>query len=269
MKPLTIIGMLLFAMLPTAPAADNPFAKPAKELVRPDREILRLPGSVTHKVIDEARHQYTVSGLYMGAASEEEDPEVVSEGYIFLIPDALDLVVDFEARKATFTTSRKLTYSELAYAMDEMAGLGGDFPYWVELEARDLEPTEDYARLGYTVEFVEQPPALRLPGFPALGDEVSRLPLGIGGRELGSLLVVPATSYGMSYSRFSLRVLDPDGKVIWKDEDTAYGTTTIVLSHATEFGIQDIWLIRGAGSETKTFRIRGHLLQEQAHKGEP
>jgi hypothetical protein len=263
MKPLTIIGMLLFAMLPTAPAEDDPFAESDGEAVRPERRILKLPGGVTHKVIEGTRHQYTVSDIYMGAASEEKDPEDASATYSFLIPDVLDLDLDFKAKKATFTTSRKLTLSELAYAIDDMAKLGGDIPFWAELEARDLETTKDFARISCTVEPTEQEIPPDLAGFWVPKDKVFQIPLSFGGPDLGSLLVVPTTAFCMCHSRFSLRVLDPEGKLIWKEEGTAYAGVKIALSNANEFGMHKIWLTRDDHGVSKRFLISGHFLQEQ------
>jgi len=263
MKSLTIIGMLLFAVLPTAPAEDDPFAESDGEVVRPIRTILKLPSAVTHKVIDATRHRYTISDIYMGSASKEEDPKEASSTYSFLIPDVLDLDFDFKTKKATFSTSRKLSLSELAYAIDDMAELGGDIPFWVELETRDLENTKEFARIRYTVTPTEQEPPSELAGFWVPKDKMFQIPLSFGGPDLGSLLIVPTTASCMCHSRFSLRILDPEGKVIWKEEGTAYAGVKIALSNANEFGMHKIWLTRDDHGVSKRFLISGHFLQKQ------
>jgi hypothetical protein len=262
MNPLTVIWMLSFALLPTAPAEVDPFAESDVEVVRPERAILKLPGGVSHKMIHETRHQYTVSDIYMGLASKKKDPKEALSTYSFLIPDVLDLDIDFKAKRVTFTTSRKLALSELAYAIDDMAEIGGDIPFWVELEARDLETSKDYARISYTVNPTDQEPPSEHAGFWVPKDRVFQIPLSFGSPELGSLLVVPKTAFCMCHSRFSLRVLDPEGKWIWKDEDTAYGGVKIALSNANEFGMHEIWLTRDDHGQSKVFLIRGSFIQK-------
>jgi len=272
MKPLTSIVMLLFAMLPTATAEEDPFAKADPEVVRPERTILKLPRAVTHKMIDATRHQYSISDIYRGYAVKDENPKEASSSYSFLIPDVLDFDLDLKAKKATFYTSRELSLSELAYAIDDMAGLSGDIPFWAELVARDLESTKEYARISYKVVPTDQEPPSELAGFWVPKDKAFQIPLSFGGPDLGSLLVVPTTAYCMCHSRFSLRILDPEGKVIWREEDTAYAGVKIALSNANEFGMHKIWLTRDDHGESKRFLINGHFLQEQeieAGTGQP
>jgi hypothetical protein len=260
-KSLYIIGFLLFAMLPVASAEEDPFAASTGEEVRPKRIVLKLPKAVSYRQIDSQIHEYTISGIYSASANKEERRDVASI-YKTLIPDSLDLDLNFEARSATFSTSGKLTLSELAYAIDDMAKLGGDIPFWVELEARDLEATKDYTRISYTVEPTEQEPPSELAGFWVPKDKEFKIPLSLGGSELGSLLIVPTTASCMCHSRFSLRVLDPEGKVIWKEEGTAYAGVKIALSNANEFGMHKIWLTRDDHGVSKRFVISARFLQE-------
>jgi hypothetical protein len=254
--------MLLFAMLPIASAEEDPFAESAGEEVRPERTILKLPKAVSHRQIDPSKHEYTISDIYSASENNDELKDVALT-YKALIPDSLDLDLDFKAGRATFSTSRKLTLSELAYAIDDMAELGGDIPYWVELEARELETTKDYARISYKVELTEQEPPSGLAWFWVPKDKLFQIPLSFGGPDLGSLLVVPTTAFCMCHSRFSLRVLDPEGKLIWKEEGTAYAGVKIALGNANEFGMHKIWLTRDDHGVSKRFLISGHLLQEQ------
>lgn len=263
MKYLAIIGMLLFAVLPTATAEEDPFAEAGSEAVRPERAILKLPRAVAHREIDATRHQYSITDIYKGYASKHEDPKEASSSYSFLIPDVLEFDLDLKAKKAIFFTSRALSLSELAYAIDDMAALGGDIPFWAELEARDLESTKGYARIRYVVVPTDEEPPAELAGFWMPKDKAFQIPLSFGGPDLGSLLVVPTTAFCMCHSRFSLRVLDPEGKLIWKEEGTAYAGVKIALSNANEFGMHKIWLTRDDHGVSKRFLISGHFLQEQ------
>lgn len=94
-------------------------------------------------------------------------------------------------------------------------------------------------------------------------DRSFQIPLDFEGPELGSLLVVPTTAFCMCHSRYSLRVLDPESKLIWRDDETAYGKVNIALSNANEFGLHKIWLIRDDHDVSKTFLISRNALQEQ------
>jgi hypothetical protein len=262
MKFLAVIGILFFAILPRLPAEDDPFAKSDAEVVRPERTILKLPSAVTHKRVDAAKHQYVVTGIYMGAASKEKDPKEGSSIYKASIPDVLDIDLNFETRKATFFTSRELSLSELAYAIDEMARLGGDIPFWAELDARDLQDSKNLTRIRYEIEDTKKEPPPKLAWFLVPDDRPFQIPLSLGGFEQGSLLVVPSTAQCMCHSRFTLRILDPEGKVIWKQEDAAFGGIRIALSSDDELGMHKIWMRRSDHGTNKNFIIRGHATQE-------
>jgi hypothetical protein len=262
MKTPAIIGMLLFATLPTAPAEEDPFGESVGEAARPERSIAKLPSAVTHQMIDANRHQYTISDIYMGAASKEEDPKEASSTYKALIPDVLDIELDFKTKKATFSTSRELSWSELAYAVDDVAELGGDFPYWAELDARDLEDTKEFARVRYEIEEVKKDPPAELAWFWIPDDQKFQIPLSLGGFGQGSLLIVPATAQCMCHSRFTLRILDPNGRVIWKQTDAAYGGIRIALSSDDELGMHKIWMRRSDHGTNAGFIIKGQANQE-------
>ena len=262
MTPLTIIGMLLLAVLPTVSAENDPSAKSAGVEVRPPRTILKLPKAVSHRMIDATKHEYTISGIYSASAKNDELKDIAST-YKILVPDSLEFDLDFKTRKAIFSTSRELTMSELAYAIDEMADLGGDIPFWVELEARDLENTKDFSHIRYTIKATAEDAPAELAWFWVPKDRAFQMPLSLGGAELGSLLIVPTTAYCMCHSKYNLRILDPEGKLIWKEEDTAYAGVRIALSHANEFGMHKIWLTRDDHGASKTFLISGHFLQEK------
>ncbi|RYG93526.1 MAG: hypothetical protein EON58_18145 [Alphaproteobacteria bacterium] len=254
--------MLLLAILPKVAAEDDLFAKSVDEEVRPERKILKIPKAVDHKMVDASKHEYTISGIYAVSAKNSELKKNVASTYQVFIPDSLGLKLDFKERKAKFSTSRELSTSELAYAIDDMAKLGGDIPYWVELEARDLELAKDYAHIRYTVDATAEEAPSELAWFWLPKDRVFQVPLSIGGSRLGSLLVVPSTAFCMCHSRFNLRILDPEGKLIWKEEDTAYATVGIALSKVNEFGMHKIWLTRDDHGKARKFLISGSFIKK-------
>jgi len=67
----------------------------------------------------------------------------------------------------------------------------------------------------------------------------------------------------MCHSRFNLRILDPEGKLIWKDEASAYASVKIALSNAKDSGMHMIWMNREDHGKSKKFLISGHLVKEQ------
>ncbi|WP_341405386.1 hypothetical protein [Luteolibacter soli] len=263
-----VIGRVLACalMLAGIPGVDaegegDPFAEAgAKEEVRPVRVIAKLPGAVTHRAIAEGKHEYGIAGIY-AASVRNGMAEKVEGMYEVLIPDAVEMRVDFKERRATFVTSRELSLSELAYAVDDMAKMGGDIPYWAELEARDLKGSEDFKQLTYVVEATSGEAPAGLAWFAVPRDEEFRMPLGFGGPSVGSVVVTPATAYCMCHSQFHLRILDPKGKVIWEDEGTAYGSVRIALAEEKDpeaaAPLHEIRLVRDDHGETKSFVIRG------------
>jgi len=262
MKLQTYIALILLVCLPIAGAEADPFAETDTEQVRQERAILKLPKAVTHRVIGQSKHEYTISGIY-AASAENDGLKDIASTYKIFIPDSLDLNLDFKARKAIFSTSRELSLSELAYAIDDMAELGGDIPFWVELEARDVEDTKEFARIRYEIVATDEdiPPDLAWFWMPK--DRAFQVPLSLGGSGVGSLFIVPSTSFCMCHSRFNLRILDPGGRLIWKDEDTGYAGVRIALSNANELGMHKIWLFRDDHGESKKFLIRGRYVEDQ------
>jgi hypothetical protein len=274
MKTLLAIGsfllptLLLVANEANPFAEENPFAKARLAPERPERMILKLPKSITHRELKASMHEYTISGIYRGAAAKSMDPKESASNTKIMIPDALDLDFDFKLGKATFSTTRKLSLSELAYAIDDMAELGGDIPYWAELEARDLQRTKQFARLRYTIKATDEIPPDDLAWFWIPRDREFRMPLITTASDLGNLLVLPSTAYCMCHSRFSLRILDSEGEVIWEDQDTAYAWVKIAIANdPDEPGTHKIWLTRDDHGESAQFLIRGHFLH--LHEIEP
>jgi hypothetical protein len=228
---------------------------------RPERVIERLPKSISYRQVEDGQHVYVISGIY--ATSPKQDIEDL--GSLLgnpLIPDCLTCTFDFKKLTCTFTTSRKLTYSELAYALDDIAELGGDMPYWAEVEARDLEDTKEFKRIRYEIEEVKKEPPAGLAWFWIQDDQKFQIPLSLGGFDQGSLLVVPSTALCMCHSRFIMRILDPKGMVIWKQTDAAYGSVRIALSSDEELGMHKVWLHRSDHGANTTFVITGSRIQE-------
>lgn len=135
-------------------------------------------------------------------------------------------------------------------------------PFWAELEARDLEVSKDAPIIRYGVEATSQEAPPELAWFDMPTDRAFQIPLSFGGSRLGSFLVVPSTAFCMCHSRFTLRILDPKGKVIWKEEKTAYAGVKIALGNADEFGMHKIWLTRDDHGESKQLLITGSYMGE-------
>lgn len=233
----------------------DPF-EAAPDPPRPERVIERLPKSISHREIEDGQHEYVISGIYATSPKHDiEDPgALLGEP---LIPDCLTCTFDFKKLTCTFTTSRKLTYSELAYALDDIAELGGDMPYWVELEARDIMPSELAGRLEYTTSTVTIDAPTGLAWFWAPDDKPLRIPLSYGGPNLGTLLIVPSTAHCMAHSRYVLRVLDGNGLLVWTDEKTLFAGVKIALSDIDKDSMHEIWIYRDDHGKEERFQITG------------
>lgn len=262
MKSWVFIGMLFLAVPSAAFAVDDPFSKSTGAEKRVERKILKLPKAVSHRMIDGSKHEYAISGIY-SASAKNDVIEDIGLSYKILIPDSLEFALDLQASKVTFSTSRELSLSELAYAIDDMASLGGDIPFWIELEARDIEESKEFAGLRYTMKATTESAPPELAWFWVPMDRAFQVPLSIGASEHGSLLIVPSTAFCMCHSRWSLRVLDPKGKLIWKEEDTAFAAIRVALSKGDESGMHRIWLHRNDHGKVANFLISGEFTKKQ------
>lgn len=256
MKALIMIGLLAVVHPSAMVAADDPFAVPATEPPRPERLILKLPAAVMHRKTEGGQHEYRISGIYSASAKEEE-PKNVASTYKAYVPQCLGFDLDFKLLTATFSTSRELSLSELAYATDDLAEFGGDLPYWCELEARDILPSELAGSLQYSTSTVTIDAPSGLAWFSMPDDQPLRIPLGFGGPDLGTLLIVPSTAHCMAHSRYVLRVLDGKGLLIWTDEKTLFAGVKIATSDVDKDSIHEIWIYRDDHGEEARFQIKG------------
>ena len=249
---LVLVGISVIGWLLAGPAAGQGDA--SGEEVRRERKITVMPKSVTYKKAAEDKHLYTVAGIYQTSVEQKLELPDVRSNYRFLMPECTGVELDFANRRCVFTTSRALALPELADAMDEMAELGGDLPYWAELEARDL-PEGGVLPLPYTLSATNAAPPAGLAWLHANDDREFRMPIGQVG-DHGTLLIVPSTAFCMCHSRYVIRILDPEGKVAWKDTVTAFAGVRIALADAEGFGRHEIWLKRDNHGEKEKFLIR-------------
>ena len=247
-----------------AHAEEDPFADPAPAPPRPERKISSLPKSVTYEAKD-GSHIYTISGIYVTSPEHEiDDPGSLSEAFI---PDCEDCTFDFRKRTCTITTSRKLTFSELAYAIDDIAGMCGDLPYWFELEARDLPASEEFAGVRFAVEAVEGAHPKRLGWFWLPDDKPFEIPFAFGPNQTMKVLIVPTTAFCMCHSRYCIRILDESGKLVWQDNNTAYAGISVAVTDQDEDFVHELLIRRHDHGKDARFRIK--LSSEQDGADQP
>ncbi len=244
MKKTISILATVTALLACAAVAgeDDPFADPPSEPPRPEREIAKLPKAVTYRHEGQDRQVYVISGIY--PSPKDQEIENLDSLYQALIPDCTSLQLNFSTNTCTFVTSRSLSFSELAYAIDDLAKYGGNLPYWAELEARDLPVAESIHADRYKI---AKTMADRLPPSPAWYSIPKHsgfsAPLGMG-RDIGKLLVVPTTAFCMCHSRYCIRILDAEGQVIWKDETSAYGSVRVSIADIDDDTMHEVFIER-------------------------
>ena len=207
--PLIALASILFAA--SVSAEQDPFTTPTRgevkktsiEPPRPERNIARIPRAITYSKNKNGQNVYKLTGLY--SHSDEKNDASHAAYYKMLIPKCTGISMDRALGTCIITTSRKLSNSELAYAIDDMAESGDEIPYWRELEARDIPKSKAFSKTTYTIAPYQRglPPDLAWFG---VDDTMTPVPLGLRS-EVGSLLIVPTTAYCMDYSRFALRVL--------------------------------------------------------------
>ncbi|MCP5531775.1 MAG: hypothetical protein H7A48_01230 [Akkermansiaceae bacterium] len=255
-----------FAMLAAsfAHAEDDPFADPAPDLPRPERKISSLPKSIAHEARD-GMHVYTISEIYATSPEHEiDDPGSLSEAFI---PDCEDCTFDFKKRTCTITTSRELTFSELAYAIDDIAGMGGDMPYWAELAARDLPETEEFSELDFVAEEFGGDFPERLAWFSLPDDQPFEIPFPITQIDHFKVLIVPTTAFCMCHSRYCVRILDPAGKLVWKDSSTAFAGMSVAIAVSDNGVGPELLMRRDDHGEEASFVVK--IKSEQGGAEQP
>lgn len=238
MKTALIAALWLVALLHVG-AQEDPFADSPSDPPRPEREIVTIPKAISYESVD-GSHVYTIKGIYVTSPKHNiDDPGSLVEAFI---PDCENCTFDFAKRICTIRTKRKLTNSELAYAIDDIARMGGDMPYWAELDARDM-PDADVADLDFVIEEFKGEFPKKVAWFWLSGDQPFETPFGITSLYHYKVRIVPMTAYCMCHSRYCIRVLDTEGKVIWIDSKTAYAAVSVALSEADD-GLGHELLIR-------------------------
>lgn len=223
---------------------DDPFAEgfvPEPEPPRPERLINRVPASIVGKAGKDGGWSYTIAGFYSGEITEE-DAEDLASTYSAFIPDSTGVRIDVQQRTCTIETSRELTKSELAYAVDDLAYQGGGMPSWLELEARDLPKSEFFDKKHFALE--------KFPGdFPnglawnALrSDEPFSVPFELRQFAGGELLINPTTAYCICHSRFAIRVRSRESGVIWHDDAALFGAIRVATTDLNSDGAHEVLL---------------------------
>ncbi|QJE95007.1 hypothetical protein [Luteolibacter luteus] len=220
-------------------------------------ENIKLPsGIATHH--EDGKFTYVISGIIKH--TPELELKESQKAHQILVPDCEHLSLNRAARKCSFTTTRELPWEELAATIDEMARKGGEIPYWSELEARDL-PTSEKTDLVYKISrHSAEPPEgaewITIPKAEGFDTEIS-LPANIKGR----ILIVPSTAMCMCHSRYSFRILDQEGKVVWRDDREAYGSIQVAVTDIDRDGTEEILLERDDHGKGGRFLIQ--LKQEK------
>jgi hypothetical protein len=122
---------------------------------------------------------------------------------------------------------------ELAKAIDAMAVYSGDLPFWTELVARDLPEAAQSVVTFSLVEFSGKLPD-GIPWF-SLSDRPLEIPFDVHPDRRLRIVIGPMKAHCMCHSVYAIRILDADGKVIWKDTTTAFGAVSVGLA-ASEGG---------------------------------
>ena len=268
---------------------DDPFSSAVQGGEPPLREVSSMPSTIKYEQIDDNRHRYTLTGIYNASQrAEEEDrkdrdkvsatnrgvtdpfapdgesglsddyPESIYKG---TVPDCEDFTVDFETRKCTFLTSRELALSELADAIDQLAWIGGDIPYWSELETRDLEKSSLFSDEAYELVPYSGEVPLQLAWFSAPKWEPLATAFCFDLVEQGRLLIMPTTAHCMAHSRFSIRVLDARGKLIWQDLDTLVADVQVALVDIDRDGSHDLIIDQNDHGKSSRFLLRRNIEQ--------
>lgn len=266
---LCVLGVVAFIFVKPAPLPEEaaaPANRPPPAMPEPPKPIPpepyhgkiidRLPSSVDFQKFGQDRFFYQISGIY-NPMMRNEIADGMAPVYRNMIPAGDKFEMDYSKGTCTIMTSRELAFHELAFALDEIAQLGGELPTFTELEARDIPMSSLATRYPYEIVPEKAPGA---DGFdwqrmPEDGS-VLKVPFSYGANDQGSLFIVPATAHCMVHSRFVIRILDREGWILWQDTETGYGTIEIALTDVDQDGAQELHLFRNNHGVEDDFTIR-------------
>ena len=272
----------------------DPFSDTTETKEPSPRDISSMPASITYEQVGDKKHRYTIAGIYNASQKTKEEakkkrkknssrdrtsadpfatdgetglgddyPESIYEG---TVPDCDEFTIDFKTRKCAFLTSRKLTLSELADAIDQMAWLGGDIPYWSELEARDIAKSDHFKRANFIVEETKGDFPPNLAWFSVPKDRQISTLIGVNEFEQGQLIFTPTTAHCMAHSRFAIRVLDTDGRLLWSEDSIALASVRFTVADIDRDGLHDILLDRDDHGQATRFLIKRNIEQDAAEQ---
>lgn len=216
------------------------------------RKIIKMPSGITHHRAG-GKSTYVISGII------RHTPELklneANRAHQLLIPDCSGFRLDRSGRKCSFVTTEELPLSELADTIDLLAKKGGEVPYWAELEARDL-PVSEKGDVSYKITSSTKKIADDLHWVSLQKDESFETAITLSSEGTGRILIVPSTAMCMCHSRYSIRILDAEQKVIWRDDREAYGSIRVAIADIDGDKSQEILLSRSDHGKDGNFVIR-------------
>lgn len=235
----------------------------------PERGVLKLPQSVTHKLLGNGRHEYRVVGLY--ALDEGRDPadsaSHSASTFEYLLPEGAEVEAELKDASLVIRTSVLIPYDTLAFAIDGIAAGGGEVPTWDELEARDLKKSELFDRDHYQIVKLDTDFPAGLAWLGMSRTQEVRLPFVTKFGSTGTLLVGPTTALCMCHSRFAIRILHEDGSLIWEDSDSAYGSVQIAMADTDGDRIHEVYFETKDHGKSARYVLK--IKSEQAGAGPP
>ena len=171
----------------------------------------------------------------------------------------------------TITSTLPISYDWLARAIQGLGESSGIMPTWFELKARDL-PTSKYFERGlYTLTRLDQDFPPGLAWFRLYSDTEFRFPFSPFVYEsLGMLIVAPTTATTPAPPRIAIRVLDEDGRVIWKVDNPIKGKVKLAVGDRNEDNFHELYLeVFDVWGSRKTTRYVLEPRSEQASAGQP
>lgn len=215
------------------------------------RKITKMPGGITHHRTA-GKSTYVISGIIR--LTHEFKLNEANRAHELLIPDCSEFRLDRSERKCSFVTTEELPLSELADTIDLLAKKGGEVPYWAELEARDL-PISEKDDISYKITSTKRF-ADDLDWVSLQKDQPFETEVTISSESAGRILIVPSTAMCMCHSRYSIRILDAERKVIWRDDREAYGSIRVAIADIDGDKSQEILLSRSDHGKDGNFVIR-------------
>ncbi len=203
--------------------------------------VKALPSSVIYGLSDDGRHQITISGLY--PFKEGENPEEVVDIWgVTYFPEATAAECSVEGATLRIMSKLPVSYDWLAWVTQRLGFGTGVVPTWSELKARDLAKSGFYDDSFFLLEEFKGEFPVGLAWYCVEDSEI-KFPFNTDlAPYVGGLILSPTRGLAPAPAKFSIRILDEKGGVVWQRDEVVQGKLRVAIGSRQKSGAHEFYI---------------------------